>query len=533
MMEIGDIICATATTPGSGAISIIRVSGKGSLEIVGSLVQSKKSIADAPGYTICYGSIVCEAAEGETVAGSTLAEGKAAAGSTVAAEGEFVDDVLVSVFRAPHSYTGEDSVEISCHASAYIVSKIIELLLQAGCRMALPGEFTRRAFLNGKMDLAQAEAVADMISAGSQAAHRVAAQQLKGRYSGGLRSLRDELLQLTALLELELDFSEEEVEFANRDRLKGLLSESIGQVRKLVESFRDGNAIKNGIPVALVGGVNAGKSTLLNALLGEDRAIVSEEAGTTRDTIEEVMTLQGLQFRFIDTAGLRQTGNRVEKIGIERSYKMLEKADVVIGVLDAQSPVKETVKDAVSIISKVGQEQQLILVRNKVDIFDAIDPENFPTKDSSYHIFEIKYPAFGSYEYSPDQLLDAIQCELGENRSGITGNGCGKGIALLDISAKTGEGLEELKAAICSEQKKRLHKCGEGILVTNLRHYQALSDSLGSLTAALSALENNSSCELVAQDLRAALRSLGAIWGDAITPDEVLGAIFEKFCIGK
>ena len=313
--EYDDTICAPATSVGAGAISVIRVSGRDSISIADRVVECRKGmLSDAPGYSMKYGMVY---------------KGSVA---------EILDDVVVSVFRAPHSYTGEDSVEISCHASSYIVTELLGLLVAAGARMAGPGEFTRRAFVNGKLDLAQAEAVADVIGASSEAAHRVAVNQLRGGYSSELKSLRDKLLEAAAMMELELDFSEEEVEFADRKELRTLLESLRTQVSRLAASFRAGNALKNGVPVAIVGAANAGKSTLLNALLGEDRAIVSPVAGTTRDTIEEVLTLDGIQFRFIDTAGLRDTSDEIERMGISRSYDALQRADVVIGVLDGSLP---------------------------------------------------------------------------------------------------------------------------------------------------------------------------------------------------
>ncbi|MCQ2168928.1 MAG: tRNA uridine-5-carboxymethylaminomethyl(34) synthesis GTPase MnmE, partial [Bacteroidales bacterium] len=297
-----DTICAPATSVGTGAVSVVRISGPESLSIADGIVECGKGrIVDAPGYSLKYGVVR-------------------------KLSGDVLDDVVVSVFRAPHSYTGEDSVEISCHASPYIVTELLRMLVAAGARMAGPGEFTRRAFVNGKMDLAQAEAVADVITASSEAAHRVAVNQLRGGYSSELKGLRDKLLEAAAMMELELDFSEEEVEFADRSQLRALLEALRSKVTSLSASFRDGNALKNGVPVAIIGAANAGKSTLLNALLGEDRAIVSDIAGTTRDTVEEVLTIDGIQFRFIDTAGLRETSDVVERLGISRSYDALRKA---------------------------------------------------------------------------------------------------------------------------------------------------------------------------------------------------------------
>ena len=452
MLNYGDTICAPATSVGAGAISIIRMSGPDALRITDEVVSfGNGTAAGSKGYTLKFGRI------------------------------PDVDEVLVSIFRAPHSYTGEDSVEISCHASTYIVSRILELLIAAGARSAEPGEFTRRAFLNGKMDLAQAEAVADLISAGSEAAHRVAVNQLRGTYSLELKGLRDELVRLAALLELELDFSEEDVEFADRTLLRDLLEKVSAHVSRLCDSFRTGNAIKKGVPVAIVGTVNSGKSTLLNALLGEDRAIVSDIPGTTRDTVEEVMTLGGVQFRFIDTAGLRDASDFVEKKGIERSLRSLEQAEVVLGVLDGCAPVEDLEKSCRKIMERVSPAQALILLRNKADVFNPDAP-------------------------LPD------------------------GVHVLDISAKTGEGLEELKNRIAASYSHAAD--GDTTLVTNLRHFEALSRAKDDLAHVRKGLDLNTSTDLLAEDLRSAIRELGSIFGE-VAPDEVLNGIFANFCIGK
>ena len=336
MSDFCDTVCAPATVPGAGAVSIVRVSGPDTFSIIDKVVRFKSGTAsDARGYTLKYGEV------------------------------PDVDQVVVSIFRAPHSYTGEDSAEISTHASAYVVGRILELLVTAGARMAGPGEFTRRAFVNGKLDLAQAEAVADLIASRSEASHRIALKQLKGAYSQELKQLRDKLLELVALMELELDFSEEDVQFADRSNLRSLLDETSSHITRLAESFRTGNAIRNGVPVAIVGAVNSGKSTLLNAFLGEDRAIVSDVEGTTRDTVEETMVLDGILYRFIDTAGLRETDDRVERIGIERARKALEDADVVIEVIDASRPS--------CVPLKVNSGQTYIRVSNKTDLSPALD----------------------------------------------------------------------------------------------------------------------------------------------------------------
>ena len=327
----GGTICAPATIPGTGAISIIRVSGKESLAIADKVIDTKGvPIAETEGYRLRYGTVF-------------------------EADGSVLDNVIVSVFRAPHSYTGENSVEISCHASRFIVNKILELLVNAGARIAAPGEFTRRAFVNGKMDLAQAEAVADVIASQSAASHRVAMNQLKGGFSSELKVLREKLLTMTSLLELELDFSEEDVEFASRKELGQLVDDSLTHIGRLTASFSRGNAIKNGIPVAIVGATNTGKSTLLNALLGEERAIVSDIAGTTRDTIEETLNIDGILFRFIDTAGIRETDETIEKIGIDRTFKKLGEAAVVLGMTDLSRGEASVLEDADFILSKVNE----------------------------------------------------------------------------------------------------------------------------------------------------------------------------------
>ena len=327
----GGTICAPATIPGTGAISIIRVSGKESLAIADKVIDTKGvPIAETEGYRLRYGTVF-------------------------EADGSVLDNVIVSVFRAPHSYTGENSVEISCHASRFIVNKILELLVNAGARIAAPGEFTRRAFVNGKMDLAQAEAVADVIASQSAASHRVAMNQLKGGFSSELKVLREKLLTMTSLLELELDFSEEDVEFASRNELGQLVDDSLTHIGRLTASFSRGNAIKNGVPVAIVGATNTGKSTLLNALLGEERAIVSDIAGTTRDTIEETLNIDGILFRFIDTAGIRETDETIEKIGIDRTFKKLGEATVVLGMTDLSRGEAAVLEDADFILSKVNE----------------------------------------------------------------------------------------------------------------------------------------------------------------------------------
>ena len=429
-----DTICAPATVPGTGAISVIRVSGPDALEIADKVVRCRKgSIASAKGYTLKFG----------TVHGDS---------------GEVIDEVVVSIFRNPHSYTGEDSAEISCHASSYIVSSIMNLLYEAGARAAEPGEFTQRAYLNGKMDLAQAEAVADVIASQNAAAHRIAFKQMKGGFSSELRDMRGELLELVSLMELELDFSEEEVEFADRSRLDSLLEQIIAHVSRLIDSFRLGNAIKNGVPVAIAGATNTGKSTLLNALLGEDRAIVSDVHGTTRDTIEETLNIDGVLFRFIDTAGLRETSETVEKIGIERTFKKISEASVVLGMVDLTRDFETTCETVRSIIEKVQFEiQKLVILLNKTDISDV----NKNVSTSNFIVSELENKGIST------SLVNSVK--------------------IIPISAKTGAGIDVLRAVLAESQRDLLGD-SDTTLVTNQRHVQALSDARTSLLRVRSGL---------------------------------------------
>lgn len=477
-----DTIVAPATIPGTGAISIIRVSGPDAFRAADAVVSLKSgTISGKDGYTIHFGNVY-------TVIPSEV-EGSP----------ELLDTVLVSVFRAPHSYTGEDSVEISTHASAYIVSEIIRLLVEAGCRMAEPGEFTKRAFLNGKMDLAQAEAVADVISSTTAASHRVAMNQLRGGFSKELEGLRAELLEMASLLELELDFSEEDVEFADREKLIGLVKNTLDHVEKLAASFHQGNMLKSGIPVAIVGAVNAGKSSLLNALLGDDRAIVSSVEGTTRDTIEEILQIEGLSFRFIDTAGIRESEDTVEKIGIERTYSKISSAEVVLGVLDSSKNPTDFEADLRLLLDKIsGSSASVFLLLNKADKLLNCDINNFVT------------------------LTNNIVTSL--NIKAVT----------LSLSAKTGLGLESLKSALFASEKDLL-TAESGTLVTNLRHYEALTASASSLKRTAQALRSGIPTDLVAEDLRAAIASVNLILGKdlGLSPEQVLHNIFAHHCIGK
>ena len=469
--SFNDTICAPATSSGTGAVSIVRVSGLDALAIADKVVRLRKgSICEASGYSVHYG--------------------------TVYDGGEALDEVLALVFRAPLSYTGEDSVEISCHASSYIVQRIMFLLIEAGARAAEAGEFTKRAFVNGKMDLAQSEAVADLIASGSKAAHRIALNQLRGGYSEELQKMRSKLLEITSLMELELDFSEEDVEFADRTELKRLTEEACALISSLAGTFKLGNAIKNGVPVAIVGAVNSGKSTLLNALVGEDRAIVSDIAGTTRDTVEETVTLGSTLFRFIDTAGIRDASEVVEKMGIERTFKKISQADIVLAVLDLSLQKEQILADAQDILARVDlSSQKLVFVGNKADISGV-------NKNVNY----------------------LYQFVLSIDNKGVNP-------IFIEISALTSSGLPKLKEILEKTHSNRID-ASSSVLVTNARHYQELKAAENDLREVRKALDTSLSTELIAQDLRSALTHLGAITGE-FTTDEILGNIFSHFCIGK
>jgi len=465
-------ICAPASGHG-GAVALIRISGPDAIAVTDKIFRSVRgaSLASAAGYSMHYGSIFMTGNDSDTGANGI----------------ELLDDVIVSLFRAPHSYTGEDSVEISCHASSFIVSKILELLVANGAQLALPGEFTQRAFINGKMDLSQAEAVADVISSSSAIEHRIAFNQMKGGYSAKLLSIRNTLLELSALLELELDFSEEEVEFADRSRLSALTSEAFDECSRLAASFRVGNAIKNGVPIAIVGPPNSGKSTLLNALLGDNRAIVSDIPGTTRDTIEDICVIEGIKFRFIDTAGLRETSDVVEKMGIERSKAAVRKAQIVIGLVDSTS--QNFLDNILEISAMVSDNQQLVIVCNKVDIFDI----------------NKKSPDFKSWQMAS--------------------------YTVLPISAKTGQGLDALKSFLCSIVAPLDESA---MLVTNARHAEALTAAAESLKTFADGMATSLPGDLLSEDLRSAIASLNIILGeDILTPQDTLNRIFSSFCIGK
>lgn len=455
-------ICAISTPAGTGGIAVIRVSGSNALYICGLHFRSRTPIQDFKSHTAHYGTFTDS-------------------------NGLDIDDCVVTVFHAPNSFTGEDTVEISCHGSVYIQQSIIKALLDAGCAMAQPGEFTQRAFLNGKMDLTKAEAVADLIASTSAAAHKIALNQMRGGFSNELDGLRTKLLDFTSLLELELDFSEEDVEFANRRQMTELLNTIQERIGRLIKSFDAGNAIKNGIGVAIVGETNAGKSTLLNLLLGEEKAIVSDIHGTTRDTIEDTAVLDGYLFRFIDTAGIRETSDAIENIGIKRSYGAIEKADVVLWIIDSTS-INEHIDWMASRIVPRCEDKQLILVFNKTDL---ISGEEIPVMEN---------------------LLSDIDAPH------------------VIISAKQGTGIEELKKQIL--KSAHINDYAGDVVVTNMRHYEALTTALSATERVKQGLADGISSEFIAMDLHDCLDAIGSITGQIYSQD-VLNNIFSKFCIGK
>lgn len=478
MIHEHDTIAAPATAAG-GAIAVVRVSGDDAFDVCDRMFRGRTPLREAAGNTVHYGRIV----DGTRT----------------------LDDVLVSVFRAPHSYTGENSVEISCHGSAYIVSELLRLLRGAGARMAAPGEFTTRAFLAGKMDLSQAEAVADLIASSSRAAHTLASTQMRGGYSDALGALRGQLLRLASLLELELDFSEEEVEFADRTRLRHTMEGIAREIGALRESFSLGNALREGVAVAIAGAPNVGKSTLLNRLLNEDRALVSDIAGTTRDVIEECTCIDGVRFRFLDTAGIRSTDDRLEQMGIERTLSSIARAQIVIHMIDA-SQLREATDSAFGHASVDGASS----------FAHSGLPHSGLSADTSHS------PEF---TLRPDQRLLRVVNKLDMTPGLPLPHG------VVGISAKRGEGIDTLRDALRASIDTEALYQGDPV-ISNSRHLEALTAAGEALSRALEALGNDTPSDLLSEEIRQVTYHLGAITGE-ITNDEILGNIFSKFCIGK
>ncbi len=470
MINLKDTIVAVSTAQGAGAIAVIRLTGPESIQICDQVfksVKSNKKLIDQKANTIHFGSLMDNNKE--------------------------LDEVLVSIFKGPNSFTGEDTIEVSCHGAPFIQQKVLELFIKSGAKMAAPGEFTQRAFLNGKMDLSQAEAVADLIASRSEAARRVALQQMKGGFSNELIHLRERLLNFISLIELELDFSEEDVEFADRQQLVELVDEIETLLSKLINSFSLGNAIKNGIPVAIVGHTNAGKSTLLNTILQEERAIVSDIHGTTRDVIEDTINIEGITFRFIDTAGIRKTTDTIENLGIDRTFSKIQSASIVILLLDINDP-DDKIHEAIGDVKcKMTDDQQLVVAINKIDL---LNEQEIMTR------------------YNKDKFRE------------LSGSD-----AIVPISAKKQENI----ASLASELTKTVNLQAvdnDEVIVTNARHYEALQRSHESILRVKTGLYDGLSGDFVAQDIREVLHFLGEITGH-INTDEVLGNIFKNFCIGK
>ena len=497
-----DTIAAPATAAG-GALCVVRVSGPRAIDICDTIFRGRTTLAAAKTASAHYGSIA------DTTAG-------------------VIDEAIVSIFRAPHSYTGEDSVEISVHGSSYVVRALMQALARAGARPARAGEFTRRAFLAGRMDLAQAEAVADMIASSSRAAHAVAATQMRGAYSHELQELRRQLLDITSLLELELDFSEEDVEFADRTLLDTLLRRTHDKVAALARSFALGNALKEGVAVAIVGSPNVGKSTLLNRLVGEERAMVSDIAGTTRDTVEARINIDGVDYRFIDTAGVHQTDDKLELMGIDRTRQALEKARMVLWITTADEPgsnVGSNIGNKVD--SNIGSN-----VGSNVGNPSGHNVHNTPDTEAA---LKAEFAAATGIELAPEQILYRIINKIDlhsdtNNSSAATADGT-EDKYTIRLSAKTGEGIRTLVAALARSVDATAAYRGEAI-VTNQRHYHALCEALTALDAALDGLQHGLTSELLSEDIRAAINHLGEITGE-ITSDDILQNIFSKFCVGK
>lgn len=501
-----DTIAAPATAAG-GALCVVRVSGPRAIDICDTIFRGRTPLAAAKTASAHYGSIA------DTTAG-------------------VIDEAIVTIFRAPHSYTGEDSVEISVHGSSYVVRALMQALARAGARPARAGEFTRRAFLAGRMDLAQAEAVADMIASSSRAAHAVAATQMRGAYSHELQELRRQLLDITSLLELELDFSEEDVEFADRTQLDTLLRRTRDKVAALARSFALGNALKEGVAVVIVGSPNVGKSTLLNRLAGEERAMVSDIAGTTRDTVEARINIDGVDYRFIDTAGVHQTDDKLELMGIDRTRQALEKARMVLWITTADEPGSNV---GSNIGSNIGNKVDSNIGSNVGSNVGNPSGHNVHNTPDTEAALKAEFATATGIELTSEQILYRIINKIDlqphtESASAVTAEGT-EDKYTIRLSAKTGEGIRTLVAALARSVDATAAYRGEAI-VTNQRHYHALCEALTALDAALDGLQHGLTSELLSEDIRAAINHLGEITGE-ITSDDILQNIFSKFCIGK
>ena len=522
-------IAAIATAPGTGGIAVIRLSGPDAFRITDRIFRARnrnKTVSTAEAYTMLFGYIIkqterqenknninpvllssCLENNNNTVTSEASQNSSPKLGEVSKTEGyvnsqlsilnsQLIDEVVISIFRAPHSFTGENTVEISCHGSIYIQQEILRLLIAAGARMANPGEFTQRAFLNGRLDLSQAEAVADLINAQSAAAHTIALNQMRGNFSSKLEELRRQLLHFVSLLELELDFGDhDDLEFADRTELNAVAQEIRSQLSRLQQTFSQGNAIKNGIPVAIVGETNAGKSTLLNLLVGDNRAIVSDIHGTTRDVIEDTVNINGLTFRFIDTAGIRQTSDIIENMGIERTYEMIERAQIILWVVDSTN-VTEHIEWLAERIMRRTEGKRLIILLNKVD---RLNDEELTTLREWFEPYKTTI-----------------------NRQNT----------ILEISAKQSINTEQLTHLLYESAQMPDLSAGD-IIISNLRHYEALTHALDSIDRVINGLQTNIPADFIAQDIREALFHLAEITGGEITTDEVLGNIFAHFCIGK
>lgn len=513
-------ICAIATPPGKGGVALIRISGKNILDIVKDAWKGKP-IEKAPARSLLYGKYISK-------------------------EGDLLDDLLLSFFEGPNSFTGEDTIELSLHGSAWIQKEVISDLLKRGIRLAEPGEFTKRAFINGKMDLAQAESVADLIASESKASHHLAMSQMKGDFSRELSNVREKLVELASLMELELDFSEEDVEFANRNTLVGLCGDLKHKIDNLASSFSVGEAIKNGVPVAIAGIPNAGKSSLLNLLMGEEKAIVTDIPGTTRDIIEDKVEIDGILFRFIDTAGLHVTEDPIEKIGIAKAEKAIGKAFIVIWIIDPSSPL-DVQQELLNTYLNTNPSAHLILLRNKCDLTKEgksdqlmeIERANSKAKNPyeshpDMNAFtgtsvtqESENQTVGKIEFSNTRSNPQISHETNENSLSVLLN---QEFGIIDFSTVTREGLPELKQRLSSIVLKDYDQ--ESVIVTNMRHYEALLHVSEALSRVLEGLSSGLSADLVSQDLREAIHYLGTITGEVST-NEILHTIFSRFCIGK